>query len=342
MFKITKNKISLILILLIVPTLLFSQENKDMKLLNKIHRSAKNLSYEAKISRTYFTENGENISKRIITKKDKRNIREEFLFPDEFKGIVFIAKDNFLTRYYPSSDSSTVERLDRRYTENSFPTSRRTLLLKNYELKRIGDDMFDKHRVEIVKLIPLNHDRSKYKIWIGNDNGYIFKLEKFDQKGDLIYREVTESVEFNPEINDKIFKIKSSGVRKLKNTNKIFKTLSDVIQDYDGKLLVPKLMPLGFVLDKINTYVRPNNAKGVKLTYTDGLSSISLYQRKGNGPDSKINIQRRRRTIMLMGLKMDTRIWIVSDIPEDTLRELFKDLKPIGHDEKDDGIPQKQ
>ena len=121
-----------------------------------------------------------------------------------------------------------------------------------------------------------------------------------------------------------------------------FHDIAALIGYYKETLLIPSALPSGFALRRIRAFQKEDRAF-VHLQYSDGLSMISLFQRKNGDTDQRKNRGKwggdNAQLSMVQGEKSGVHYHIVGEIAEDELQEMAAGLVPITRKSSANNLP---
>ncbi len=316
-----------------------AQQTKDrnVKFLRKIAKASREISYSAIIHKEYYyTPDSVGVYKKEVIKIDKDNMLQHFTYPEGMSRQVTIKKGD---RFFHKQMDSDEIRMRYSYNETNVGEELSDdvyLMKRNYDFIFLRAEKIGNHVADVVKVISKYRDRDWLQIWVGSDNGFIFKLERYDSDDVKIYQEYVQNLVFNPEIDKKLFEIDQEKVSTEGNPSnrEFYNNLADLKMIWKDEILIPKFIPSGFVLDRILTSEAENSrgkrSKYIQLHYTDGLSTISLFQRDAKGEKRDLNIGFRYwdncRIVRILEAKNDVSLTMFSNLPEETVVELFKSL----------------
>jgi negative regulator of sigma E activity len=326
---------------LLIASNLAAQENNYDQILTKISSAYTDLTYKATITFEEFRDGKlkyKSVDETIILSPEKRWVRR--LYPlkrskDEnyFSNKEYVHIGNLYYEKVIGLDSIKV--MFRRPAIGVLANADDLVLLrKNYYIKTLNEEKIQNRIVNVVKIVPRSRDRSYLHLWVDKNNGFIFRIEKYDKDGNKIYIEFAENVEFNPTVDPGLFEVKYSGNLPRERKRDIYKSFSDLLQDIHEPVYVPKQIPPGFVLDKIRV-LKINKTNRIQFYYKDGLTDLSFFQRARNRKDRGFNVEQnysdgKKQVSMIMN-KMEFRL--VCDLPIDAMKQIFKNIEILKDEE---------
>jgi len=266
---------------------------KAEELLQKMVRSFRTVSFKGKLTFMSMSPEGNQMREALIIRKAPDKGRMELLNPPEERGILMVM--NGKKRWHALKGNERGKRRGfrpflspNRMNESLLRNVR--LLLQNYDLRvfaggRVADR--DTHLIEVESETTV---RPAVKFWVDMETGTILKMEHYDSQKRLRDLLVYSEIDFYPEIADAVFE-KPEGSQSPRGPGGE-QEREDVWNSEQGKLdlkkvrkaarlnvVVPKLAPVGFVLQSIQL-IKSGEQKNVHLIYTDGLAMLSVFQSK--------------------------------------------------------------
>lgn len=312
-----------------------AQDDKCVEVLKKISRSYQVLKYSATFTIEEIDKDAtvrKLVDENIVAGPEKRWARR--IFPEGYysdKDFVHIR--NLYYERVIGSDSIRVRiRQPRRGALSNEDDI--VLLRKNYSLKFKEEVMYEGHRADVIKITPRSRDRSAVKVCVDRDTGFIFYLKKYDREMNRIYSRTASKVVFNPDYDESLFDVFYSSELPVEQERETYESISDLIQEVRGKLLAPKNLPPGFVLDFIQV-TRREGVPVIQFYYKDGLTGLSFFQNRTEEDDKKFSVDRKSisGTYVTRAVVDGIQISVVGDLPLDTLESFVENLQQIKKEE---------
>ena len=322
------NRLNRILIL-ILPILFISSILNDTdieELLKKISSSYRNFKFKQKLN-SYYYRNGEISSEREIEiinnapdstlifnkRKDSQKSYKRLRTPDY---IIYEEEDKY-SKVYRNPYSGSVF-LNEELLK---------LMQQNYMFKpRKGEKIFDRETINLTIKSTENY-KPWVKLWICEKTGIIFRKEEYNSKNKLVFSYNTSEFELNPDINVTLFYIPLDKIQVSRRytyydgIDELEKNVGFPVGSLDGVL--EEYKPL-----KIGSTVTRKGQKRSYIWYTDGYSTISLFQRKASKDDKdkekEIVVRRRHSDTGLQKVESGYYFLMVGDISEEVLINAFK------------------
>jgi len=317
----------------------YAQDNdKYTELLLKISKAYRELTYRATNVNEQIVNGevkGRVIDKTIVLEPEKRWVQRIFnnAYNYDYSNKDYIHIGNLYYERIIGTDSirANIREPLKGILSNSDDI---VLLKKNYYIKFIREEKYLNRLVDVVKLISRNGDRPFIKICVDRENGFIYRLVKYDNDRNKIYQRYVEEVEFNPTVDESLFEVNYNGPTPVPRHREIYESISDLMQDINVPILLPKHLPPGFVLDKIVMTPR-NKSRSIQFYYKDGLTSLSFFQEPSDVKEEKVKLVRRSFTgnILVQEIKDNIMRNFVGDFPLGTIFEFFNNLELIKKEE---------
>ncbi|MFC1555027.1 sigma-E factor regulatory protein RseB domain-containing protein [candidate division KSB1 bacterium] len=171
------------------------------------------------------------------------------------------------------------------------------LLARNYNLSYKSKETIIDRSVDYISINPKYPHRPGYKLWIDEETGVILKNEVFipSESDTLRFIEEFESIQFaDPEMieqfrqrmsQEKPQEITDEGHRKPEGIQRTrFSSINELPGRIRSQVVVPKVLPEGFVLDEVRINSEGRRRILFHQIYTDGLIAFSLFQNRGDLP----------------------------------------------------------
>jgi negative regulator of sigma E activity len=156
------------------------------------------------------------------------------------------------------------------------------LLLKNYNVQiPASDDEIAGYETYLLTITPRFEGRPSKRIWVAKDKGIILRSEDLDSKGEIRSLSVYTQISFQTEEVQKKVSDLELPVNSPNDSGKLAETLSlsKAQRKFKRRLILPTILPHGFELEQV--MLLENLPKpAVHLLYTDGLTSLSLFESK--------------------------------------------------------------
>ena len=288
----------IVFISLLDSCLAFSQVADVDSILYKSIINQNKINYTGVIKREIFhNDSCFTIKQRIFFRAPDR-MWSEILIPAKMKGavIVRIGKKIFF-----KSHRSKIFRL-RESSRGREPANEFYIHKKWFNLLKNNYRFVPSEIVEIagrwcypVIVKSVHPERPWIKAWFDKDNSFLLKFEKYNSENKVIYRSSYEEINFNSTIDENIFKIKYKRDKKRRRGPfKIFSSYESLNEKTRKELIKVNYIPPGFILDRI-IVTEWKGEKFYHIIYTDGLNTLSLFQREINKKNGRIRSSDRRK-----------------------------------------------
>lgn len=295
------------------------------KLLKKISSSYRNYKFKQKLI-TYDYRNGEISPGRELIIIN--NAPDSTLFLHKRKDSQKLFKRLRTSEYIIFEDREKYSKIFRDPYSGSVFLNEELLKLmqQNYMFKpRKGEKVFGRETVKLTIKSTENY-KPWVKLWIFEETGIIFKKEEYNNQNELIFSYTTSEFELNPDINITLFYIPAEKIQVLRrytyynNIEELEETIGFSIASLTG--ILEEYKPL-----KIGSTINREGQKMSNIWYTDGYSTISLFQRKSTKEDKdkekEVVIRRRHNDTGLQKVESGYYFLMIGDISEDVLKDAF-------------------
>ncbi|MFQ6043145.1 MAG: sigma-E factor regulatory protein RseB domain-containing protein [Candidatus Poribacteria bacterium] len=134
-----------------------------------------------------------------------------------------------------------------------------------------------------IEITPKHPGRPAKKLWLDAQRNIVLRMEDYSSDGRLMSLLVYTEIDFQPQIDEKLFAISPSGrnhrIRELKEETL---SLSDAQKRSHFPVKVPQNLPEGFAFKGAHIK-KIDGIQHVHLRYADGLTTLSLFESKADG-----------------------------------------------------------
>lgn len=152
------------------------------------------------------------------------------------------------------------------------------LMLKNYRVERVGEDLIAGRRCVILWIKPAHRGNPSRKMWIDSETLFPLRKESYNSDGELESVSTFTKIEYHPDIPEELFRI-PEGWRRIERPG--FKPIDlsrDLSSELGFKPILLKNPPKGYVLSGAFLNATPPGPL-LQVKYTDGMNQISLFER---------------------------------------------------------------
>jgi len=278
--------------------------------------------------------------KRIWVDSPNR-IRDEIVFPDKKKSIIRILNKN---DFETIVDGKSILSRQRRHFKPRFPFSKR--IEENYDFNVVDGGLIAGRKTKLVVVKPKLKDKLNFKYWIDKETGIVLKKEVLRSEGETlvpIYEKYFTNIDYKPPQKPDLFRIKREKVRRaqvppLKTEE--YKTIEQARKSVKFPFLTPMNLPEGYQLDRIKITKERKNTT-VHLNYTNGITSFSIFQTRGDIPpnfgrifreenkniDDIIEIDRENRSIFFRKVG-PFNMTLIGNCSKELLEPVIKSISP--------------
>ncbi len=193
----------------------------------------------------------------------------QYFSPSALSGIIIIENGPNFWRYRP------VEQVWEGLGSSPIPENESVPdeLFENFEIMLTGSELIAGRNTHVLTATPKGKSDHKRKLWIDQDVNLVVKLEESDENGHVIKRSVFTSLEIEPrDIPTSLFAVKG----------KIKEVPIPAAEDFEA--VVPTYLPHGYKY-KDTSKIILDSRHCIHFQYSNGMSSLSLFQRKTSEPD---------------------------------------------------------
>jgi len=256
-----------------VSLLLFKMGTADLQTSYRGDKTILNLSsYNPKVYRFVITHAPPNFESRRF--REGASVRGAELFVSDGK---------YLWQYFPHRH--LVVRRPIFKSEGKKESAQRMvdLTLKNYTVDPPEEGPLISGRASLVLgFVPrFEPKRPRRKIWIDREKGIPLRTEIYGLNNQLSLVSYFESIVFDPATKPEQFVLKVPPGTMVRPLGEVpANTVPELDSMMGVKILLPRSMPRGFSLLSLHMNLR-NGVKVAHLQYTDGLSTLSLFETTG-------------------------------------------------------------
>ena len=203
------------------------------------------------------------------------------LAPSRVKGLVTLDDGKFHIwhirgsnkfKFSPSLNSPEAREIKRKSLNLKFT---------NYKISQLIDSYIGGRSVYVISLIPRHPGNPRQKVWIDKKTYLPLKEEKYNWKGELIFAFHYTGIHFNRRFSKEKF-YRDFPQRLIKRTffsRERFLSLKDLKAKIRFLVSIPQYLPPGYEFQEAVLLFK---GRAVKLTYTNGLGVICLFQMPAN------------------------------------------------------------
>ncbi|MEN6373051.1 MAG: MucB/RseB C-terminal domain-containing protein [Armatimonadota bacterium] len=243
--------------------------DNPLDLLKKSEAAEQNISYRG----LKFADI--NIGRRVIrahfkiVHKKPNCTRTEYFRPSELAGIVVIEKNEDYWRFLPSQGHW-------QHNKWELAPQRINLALRNYKVTQAGRDVVAGRQAHVIKLTPRKRGNPSETVWIDTVYHLVLKNELKNSSGTTISVSAFRQIIFEPgNITDAAFAVPKN-----------VRTPHNPVTDLGFTVVKPKYMPKGYSFVQTTSVPVGNDVYAAHLMYTNGINTISVFERKAGGKNS--------------------------------------------------------
>lgn len=248
------------------------QGNDPQSWLDRMTAAMSQMTYQG----TFVYVQGDELqTMRITHVSDENGVRERLVSLSGSKSEVIRDADGVL--WIPGDGRSVLS--DSAYRRSYFPEmplQDGSPALESYTVELGGDALIAGHNARVVKVLPRDHYRYGYTLWLEKHSGLLLKWELFDTRRKPLAKLMFTDLSLGPEVDQT--ELKSKGELKELETVKSRLPTASTVTSRKPRWQPTKLPP-GFVLTS-HRYVASGDNDGGEyehLVYSDGLAAVSVY-----------------------------------------------------------------
>jgi len=175
------------------------------------------------------------------------------------------------SEFFPSLNSPKAKEIKRKSLD---------LIFNNYKISRLLDGYILARPAYVISLIPKHPGNPWRKVWIDKKTYLPLKEEDYNRRGELISSSFYTEIHFDKRFSkEKFYHDLPQRPRKKDFSQKRFLSLKDLRRKIRFPVSSPYYLPLGYEFQEAVLF---SKEKAVKLTYTNGLGVICLFQMPSN------------------------------------------------------------
>ncbi|MDQ1317097.1 MAG: sigma-E factor negative regulatory protein RseB [Candidatus Poribacteria bacterium] len=302
--------------------------------LQKLIRSSDTVNFIGKRVIISYAPNGVMIREELITRKAPDKKRIEILSPVEMKDLVIIANGNEPGRgmIFNRKDDNRKDnrqpdnrnrdrKMERRppfppppfFDVDELPIKNEQALLRNYNVVVLYGGHVARRTTYLLEIEPKIYNKPARKVWMDTITGVPLKMEQYDRQRKLRSIFTYSEINFNPKINDAIFKQQNPHppdreprmnreYKELWGFNKGKLDVSSIKKAIKMSVMIPEHLPMGFDMQSIHL-MKFDEHKSIHLIYSDGLTILSVFQSPLNDERPREDRGRERSKVGNMNIK---------------------------------------
>jgi len=264
-----------------------------------------------------YVQGDEVVTMRITHVADDAGVRERLVSmsgaPREF------LRDSNGVRWVLGDDQSVLA--DPAFKRSFFPQlpiDHRDQTERCYELEFGGSGRIAGQKVRGVSVLPKDHFRYGYRLWLEERSALMLKWELVDGDRRPLAKLMFTDFRMGSEVDTSEL-VPSSQLKK-------FRTVESRLPAGRGEAAAPpnwqpRTLPPGFELTDHRLFRQPGHAMFEHLVYSDGLAAVSVYVESSQGEEPQTaGLSRMGTTHAFSRLSDDVFITVIGDVPEDTVR----------------------
>jgi outer membrane lipoprotein-sorting protein len=256
-----------------------ADDKRAALLLHESIDAPKTTSYIGQLQTVRFASNGAVAMLVRIEHKAPSLTRRWFLAPEALYGDYVVTRGAQTYRFNVKHARVVVSN-DPRAEDSVFASDRLDLMLRNYRPLFDDTENTANHATSSILLINKYTGERAMRLWIDNQTHLVLRKEEFRGNGAIASQTRFEAIRYTNNIPDDIFSIDPpAGFTRTQDDDASDPSpkLDDVIRKAGFRPFMPKDLPQGFVLAD-GDLMSARDIKTLRLTYTDGLRTVSLFE----------------------------------------------------------------
>lgn len=281
----TKYKVVLLVITLTVASMIttttFSSDTHSIENNVEILKSSFATMFEINFEgireiHMYSPQNLSFVTRVIYQKPDFMYV--EYLEPPQLKGKIIIDDGKKRMDYLPERNETKILPSFKHPQLEAQRERALKIMLSNFNLSYLPQEKILGRDTYVFNLSPANVKNPSLKLWIDKETYVTLQQEKYNHRGELIFLLRYIEVDFNREFSqEKLYeKIPQAGQFEREPFLPSYYTENEIMGKVTFSVALPAYLPPGYVFQAGELI---NEKKGAKLTYTNGLDVVVLFQR---------------------------------------------------------------
>ncbi len=301
-----------------IPVWASKAEDRGRELLLASLRAGREVSYTAEEQAEVFVRGERTLLRAKVFHQAPDKTRTEYLAPDHMAGTVMVVKGRSAYRYsrrhhgwYPTrwglaDDSPEMVKL----------------LLKNYSVRVQGEETVDGRKADVVQVSPKRPGNPSKTLWVDRASGLVLRSVLRNYRREIISTVKMTGVDIKTSgIDPDLFEVKMAGGRHGEHE-----------EDHDnrpapGKVILPGYLPAGYVQTGISG-IEMRDFRAVHLKFSDGLNTISLFERNGKSHGRPSEGGRERFSRALRWTAGGWEFTLIADLSPEELQRIAASMNP--------------
>jgi negative regulator of sigma E activity len=304
-----KRRVIYSLILTLLASSAFCKEATPADVLRKAAEADKHVDYRGMKTATIAFGHGTAVATMKVIHLRPDMTRTIYFTPDVLAGIVVIQDGSDLWRYRPKENVWEPVKCP----PLSADVTRE--VLHNYDLKLTGTDRVAGRTAYVIQAVPRTQGDAAHRLWVDTDCYLIVGTQVESNSGAIVRSSRYVSLSVNPgDIPKSLFEVKG----------KIVAAPRPASAD-DFKVLKPSYLPTGYRLVGLSRIV-VNGFFCAHSQFSNGGTTISLFQQKGSGPSPKTRVNSKVTNIIAWA-RDGMQFTLMGDISHAELQKIANSVK---------------
>lgn len=215
--------------------------------------------------------------------------RAQFILPFSLLGkeIIEIPPFIFIRKKKGQKFRKRMNLFHQKIFSHAIADSQMELIFKNYDAVVRPSAGFLGRKTMLLSFIPKVKNRPSIRILLDRNTFFLLKLEKISPDGKLLQQSYFKNLLFDPALDPVLFTILPDQIDSIQTgMSKNFTSLDSLQKALSFSLLLPDWIPEGFRL-QVSRLLRFRKKEFAQLIFSDGLSTLSLFEKKARRRPSK-------------------------------------------------------
>lgn len=297
--------------------------DEAVALLERTDIATKQLSYDG----VFSFQKGEKLqSIRIIHRMDARGEVERLV---SLSGVEreFIRTNDSVTCIYPEGERPQA---NRQPLGQGFPSdllSRIKSAEAYYKLTMGQQGRVAARQAQELVVSPIDQYRYGYRLWVEKERDFLLQADLIDGNGKILEKFSFSSIDMGREISDSLLEPQMRGNKMTWNRKKAEATINTNLTSKWQVIWLPE----GFNLIGHQRRFSSNGASLEQRTYSDGLSSISVFMEKIRARHGHLRGGSRMGTVNAFGSIINAHfVTVVGEVPARTVEKIGSAVQYVG------------
>ncbi len=293
----------------------------DANWLQAIQEAARRQSF----SGTIVYQRGDEVhASRVFQSFDGSESRERVLTLDGQQR-EFIRHGDEVQCLYPQLRRVVIERGAAARTFPAFAEPLASDILTHYDLRRGGSERVAGSACEVVELVPRDHLRYGYRLWVEPRSGLLFKAQTLNESGQVLEQIAFTDVHVGEPVDSNQLKPSWSTAGW---TIERQQSQATELREQGWSVTPPSgFHRLAEVMRRLIGAGEPASRSALQAVYSDGLATVSVFIEPGAPMLSDPDEAQRRGPVTAISRRVgDARVTVVGEVPPSTAQSIAESV----------------